>query len=152
MTHTIHLGLDVGGTGSRWVACDEHGDVVTRGRTVGATGHVFNPAEKARLREVLSAIGKDLAEAGLSAGGVLAGLTGFGPAATADVNALLRDTLGVPEGSTVLVDDMSLAYAANFEPGEGHLVSAGTGSIGLHFGPEQVVRVGGRGILIDVAG
>src|SRR5690606_26142305 len=36
---------------------------------------------------------------------------------------------------------------------EGHLVSAGTGSIGIHVGVDgAMVRVGGRGILIDDAG
>src|SRR5690606_321284 len=44
-------------------------------------------------------------------------------------------------------------YVANFAPGEGHLVAAGTGSVGLHIAQDgSFVRVGGRGILIDDAG
>lgn len=152
MSHAVHLGLDVGGTASRWVACDNHGDVLTRGRAAGATGHVFNPAEEARLRAVLQTIAGDLAAAGLRAGSVAAGLTGYGSAVAGEVAALLHETLGVAPDQALIVDDMSLAYAANFAPGEGHLVSAGTGSIGLHVGLEESVRVGGRGILIDDAG
>ena len=48
---------------------------------------------------------------------------------------------------------MELAYRAAFAPGAGHLISAGTGSIGLHVTADgQIIRVGGRGLLIDDGG
>ncbi|CAN7567575.1 N-acetylglucosamine kinase [Devosia sp. LjRoot3] len=149
----VHLGVDVGGTASRWVACDDSGAVLARGKTSGATGHLFNPVEKERLRTALGAIAGDLKAHGFSAKSATTGLTGFG----AGVSGLLREQLveffGVAAECCITVDDMTLAYASIFKPGEGHLISAGTGSIGLHIGTgDAYVRVGGRGILIDDAG
>lgn len=149
----IHLGIDVGGTASRWVACDETGGVVARGKTNGATGHLFNAIERDRLQKALSAIATELSAQGLVAGFVTVGLTGYGVAVFAQMTQLLADTFGVAAANAIVVDDMTLAYVAIFAPGEGHLVSAGTGSIGLHIGEDgKIVRVGGRGILIDDAG
>lgn len=153
MIRPAHLGLDVGGTASRWVACDDAGEVLARGRVSGATGHIFNPAEKERLAAALRAVGQSVEEAGLAAASLTAGITGYGSAAADEVKALAGGVLGVPVDAMLIMDDIVLAYAANFEPGEGHLVSAGTGSVGLHIGADgEIVRVGGRGILIDDAG
>tara|TARA_R110002020_G_scaffold37886_15_gene114402 strand:- start:385 stop:1326 length:942 start_codon:yes stop_codon:yes gene_type:complete len=152
MTGLVHLGIDVGGTASRWVACDPDGEIVDRGSAAGATGHVFNPVELERLRGAMTAIAQALADRDLSAASVTAGLTGYGAVAAEQARTLLADCLGTPGGNIIIVDDMTLAYAANFKPGEGHLVSAGTGSIGLHIDQDSYVRVGGRGILIDDGG
>lgn len=150
----IHLGIDVGGTASRWVACDAHGVEVGRGRAGGATGHIFNPVERLRLHDAMVDIAAALQRAGLLATSVTAGLTGFGDSVSVEVKALLASTFSLGPDAIVVVDDIMLAYLANFAPGEGHLVSAGTGSIGVHLGREGdgFVRVGGRGILIDDAG
>jgi len=153
MTNPVHLGLDVGGTASRWVACAPDGSLLARGEATGATGHIFNPAEKDRLRLALEAIAQALGAAGLQASRVTAGLTGYGAIVSDEVKALVGAALGVGAGGIVLVDDIVLAYIAQFEPGEGHLVSAGTGSIGVHVTVSgEMIRVGGRGILIDDAG
>lgn len=153
MTRPVHLGLDVGGTASRWVACDAEGQVVARGQGPGATGHVFNPAERDRLCVALHAIGSDLSARDLQGVSLAAGMTGYGPAVADDARALIGTTLGLIPERIILMDDILLAFVASFGPGEGHLVSAGTGSIGLHVGESgEMVRVGGRGILIDDAG
>jgi len=150
---SIHLGLDVGGTASRWVACDAAGSVVARGSVGGATAHVFNPAERARLATVFSQVASALADRGLEPTTFSGGLTGFGAACADEIAGLAREALGLPRDVVLLMDDIILAYAAHFQPGQGHLVSAGTGSIGIHVGAGgEVVRVGGRGILIDDAG
>jgi N-acetylglucosamine kinase-like BadF-type ATPase len=147
----VHLGLDIGGTASRWVLCGENGQELARGRAPGATGHVFNPAEKDKLRNALAAIAAETA--GHAIVTVTAGLTGYGAAVADEVKALLGEAFGVVVDSIIVIDDIALAYLANFAPGEGHLVSAGTGSIGIHVGADgNFVRVGGRGILIDDAG
>lgn len=153
MIRSIHLGVDVGGTASRWVACDADGAILARGKVQGATGHVFNPVERERLLEALHAIAADLSGHSITASGIVMGMTGYGAAVAREVTELCTSALGVPADGIVLIDDMTLAYAANFQPGEGYLISAGTGSIGLHIGnDESYVRVGGRGILIDDAG
>ena len=149
----VHLGIDVGGTASRWVACDEAGVIVARGKAPGATGHVFNPTERENLHASLSTIATDLVHANLAAISVTAGLTGFGAAVAVEVKSLLGSVFGSEPDNIIVTDDIMLAYMANFAPGEGHLVSAGTGSIGIHVAADDgLVRVGGRGILIDDAG
>lgn len=151
--NVIRLGLDIGGTASRWVACDNSGVVVARGQVAGATGHVFNPAERVRLETALRGVGAGLAERGLVSERVVAGITGFGSGALGEVRALMASALGVAEHDALIADDVLLAYAANFAPGEGFLISAGTGSIGVHVAADGAfVRVGGRGILIDDGG
>lgn len=149
----VHLGVDVGGTASRWVACDDSGTVLGRGKVSGATGHVFNPSEKERLRVALAAIAGDLTAEGFVAETVTTGLTGYGAVVAPVLREMLRDNFGAAAEPAIMVDDMTLAYASIFAPGEGHLISAGTGSIGLHIGTgDTYVRVGGRGILIDDGG
>ena len=153
MSGQVHLGLDVGGTASRWVACHPNGLVLARGQAAGATGHVFNPAEQARLAAVLTTIAEALARENLVPTTVTAGITGYGSVVSAEVSALVHQVLGVSAENIILIDDIVLAYMTHFEPGEGHLISAGTGSIGVHVATDgSTVRVGGRGILIDDAG
>ena len=149
----VHLGLDVGGTASRWVACDADGQVIARGSVGGATAHVFNPAERQRLGTALAQLAEAVAAAGLEPVGLVGGLTGFGAAAAREIQTLAGAALGLAPEQVLVTDDIVLAYAAHFQPGQGHLVSAGTGSIGVHVGADgTVTRVGGRGILIDDAG
>lgn len=153
MSIPVRLGFDIGGTASRWVACDASGAVVARGEAGGASGRVFEPVERHRLSSAVQHVARTLAEQGLSVERVTAGLTGFGASTAADVRALLAQPLGIPPANVVAVDDMTLAYLEQFSPGEGHLVSAGTGSYGLHIGADgSRIRVGGRGMLIDDAG
>lgn len=152
MTGEVHLGLDIGGTASRFVACGPDGTILARGKSSGATGHIFNPLEKDRLRVALAGIAGTLKESDLAPSRVAAGMTGFGATVLDEVKALFLECLGVTPDHTIIVDDMILAYVSVFAPGEGHLISAGTGSIGIHIGREGHVRVGGRGILIDDAG
>ena len=129
MSRSVHLGLDVGGTASRWVACNADGLVLARGQAAGATGHVFNPAEKDRLQAVLAVIAQALAQQALVAVRVTAGITGYGAVVADAVKALVHDSFGLVPASILLMDDIVLAYLAQFEPGQGHLVSAGTGSV-----------------------
>ena len=149
----VHLGIDVGGTASRWVACDQTGAEITHGEASGATGHLFNPTEKTRLANALATIAAGLGNAGLTASTVTAGITGYGASMQAEMDTLLAEAFGVPAADIIATDDIVMAYLANYAPGEGHLISAGTGSIGVYIGAEEgFVRVGGRGILIDDAG
>ena len=144
-----HLGLDIGGTASRWVLCDDDGMALSRGKAPGATAHLFNPAEREKLARALEAVAEDLGPATVAS--VSAGVTGFGAAVLPEAKALLAQIFSTDR--IVVVDDVALAYMANFAPGEGHLIAAGTGSIGTHIAADgRLVRVGGRGILIDDAG
>lgn len=144
------LGIDVGGTAARWVVVDEGGAELTRGSANGATGHLFAEAERSRF-EVMAANIARAAPAAISA--IHAGITGLGPKAHADARAILGGEFGISSDAVTAGDDMELAYLSTFVPGEGHMVAAGTGSIGLHIPAKgEAIRVGGRGILIDDGG
>ena len=153
MSEAPYLGIDIGGTACRWVLCDAAGDEIARGATGGATGHVFNPIERERLQAALTVIAEQARPHAATIAALAVGMTGFGSTVADEVKALLAATFGVATERLIVIDDITLAFAAVFEPGEGHLVSAGTGSIGLHLGDDgRYVRVGGRGILVDDAG
>lgn len=114
---------------------------------------MFNPAEQVRLRTALQDVAHAVAAADLTAISASAGLTGYGAPVADQVSALMVETFGVAADAIVLMDDIVLAYLGHFGPGEGHLISAGTGSIGVHVtAAGATIRVGGRGILIDDAG
>jgi N-acetylglucosamine kinase-like BadF-type ATPase len=144
------LGIDIGGTASRWVVIDEEGTILARGSAPGATGHLFAEAERERFTAVIADI-VQAAPAGVSA--AHAGVTGLGPKAYGDAQAIVGGQLAIAPKAVSASDDMELAFLSTFAPGGGHLVSAGTGSIGLHLTADGVpIRVGGRGILIDDGG
>jgi len=145
-----YLGIDMGGTGTRWVLTDARGTELGRGRAPGATGHLFNPEARARFSAVIAEIAQ---QSGGPVDGLYAGVTGLGGKAVEEAREILSKALDCPRDTIWASDDMSLAYRAIFAPGEGHLVSAGTGSVGLHIGQDgEPIRVGGRGILIDDGG
>jgi glucosamine kinase len=150
----VHLGLDVGGTASRWVAVNDAGEELSRGKASGATGHLFNPVEKQRLIAAFTAIATEVAATGFATKTLTVGLTGFGPAVRDELGTIAAEIFGVASDATILINDVVLAYVGAFPPGGGHLISAGTGSIGVHIAAGDVpnVRVGGRGILIDDGG
>lgn len=146
-----YLGIDIGGTASRWVVVDDAGMVRDRGTAPGATGHLFNPVERERLTTTLSGIA-DAVRAHSPVAACL-GITGLGEAVYAEARNLVGALFAIAPDAIRLGDDMELAFRATFAPGTGHLVSAGTGSIGLHLtSAGELIRVGGRGLLIDDAG
>lgn len=146
---TLALGIDMGGTATRWVMRDGSGQIVARGAAGGASAHLFNPQTRAAFVAVLEEIARALPG---HATCIHAGLTGHDDAAAPEARALLAGIFGA--GIPVSVsDDVELAFHAVFRPGGGHLVVAGTGSVGLSVSAAgQVTRVGGRGMLIDDAG
>jgi N-acetylglucosamine kinase-like BadF-type ATPase len=144
------LGIDIGGTASRWVLVGDDGAVLARGSAGGATGHLFAVAERTRFTQV---IGEIAASNSTPIATVHAGVTGLGPQAFHEARALVAAQFGIEPDAVGVSDDMELAFHACFAPGEGHLVAAGTGSIGLHLtAAGEAIRVGGRGLLIDDGG
>jgi N-acetylglucosamine kinase-like BadF-type ATPase len=145
-----YLGLDMGGTRSRWVWLDAAGHEVARGEAPGANTHLFNPEARRAFVAALSAI-----RAGLP-GPVLAlhgGMTGFGPDLLDEVRAVVSEVLGVPGPRVTATNDIELAALAAFPPGAGHVVAVGTGSVGISIAADgSATRIGGRGTLIDDAG
>jgi N-acetylglucosamine kinase-like BadF-type ATPase len=146
---TAYLGIDVGGTASRWVALDAAGTIVGRGAAAGATGHLFAEGPRAAFAAAMAEIAAAFSVRPVAA--VRAGITGLGPRAHSEAKAIIAGAFG--DCRVTVSDDIELAFRAVFAPGAGHLVSAGTGSIGVHLTARgETIRVGGRGILIDDGG
>ena len=147
----LALGIDAGGTETRWALAEGSGEILLEGRVAGFSAIDLQGAGQARIAGLL----EDLAQAVLAIGQPLrvhAGLTGFGGAGQA-IADLLGQALGLPASAITLGNDFQTAYLDLFEPGEGYMVYAGTGSIGAFIDAAGVLqRAGGRGNLLDDGG
>ena len=69
------------------------------------------------------------------------------------MRALFAETFELPADKVFVAEDMWIAYLSYFALGEGILVYSGTGSIGYYLSEaKDVIRIGGRGNLIDDGG
>lgn len=149
----IGLGLDAGGTTTRWALADTAGRTVASGELAGFSGLMLASPEG---REKIQALLADLAAACAPHGrvaAVCAGITGFDGDAAPAMAALAGAELDVPLAQVLLFNDIELACHAAFDPGEGYLVYAGTGSVAAFIDAQgQLQRAGGRGGIIDDGG
>lgn len=141
------LGVDMGGSATRWAVCDAAGIVLARGQTPGATGlAALDPGTRGLLTAALDPIRRAHPfEA------AYIGMTGAGFAEDPVLADSVAGALGLPLRNLRIVNDMVLAWQAVWPQGGGHLVAAGTGSVGFSM-VGSVTLVGGRGTLIDDAG
>src|SRR3954470_3215704 len=150
----LGLGIDAGGTATRWRVADDQGRCVAQGNAEPLTGHLFSAAAEERARQIVL----DIAQAVLRQGkplGIIAGITGLtrDTPAEAKMRALFAKTFELSPDKVFVAEDMWIAYLAYFALGEGILVYSGTGSIGYYLTEaKDVIRVGGRGNLIDDGG
>jgi N-acetylglucosamine kinase-like BadF-type ATPase len=148
------LGIDGGGSATRWALCNGAGAPLAAGEVPAASGLLFDAGARARLDAAAAALGAALA--GLPApDAVVAGITGLsaGSPEAEFAAAAIAEALGLPAARVRVREDTWIAYHGAFARGEGHMVYAGTGSVGLHVRVDgSTVRVGGRGMLIDDAG
>ncbi|MBB6134471.1 N-acetylglucosamine kinase-like BadF-type ATPase [Massilia aurea] len=146
------LGIDAGGTETRWALAAPGGAILADGVVAGLSALQMatsdgRAAVRASLEELAAAV---LAHA--SPLRIQAGLTGFGGDDEL-LQSWLAQLLGVAPSAVTLSNDIELAYRANFAPGAGYLVYAGTGSIGAFIDADHVFhRAGGRGVLLDDGG
>lgn len=149
-TRALALGLDAGGTQTRWAVAGADGRIHAEGQVAGfsALQLASDPGR--------AALGAVLAEVARSCGpvrGIVAGVTGFDAAQSAELCALLAEGFGAPRDAVRALSDIELAFHAAFAPGEGIVVYAGTGSIAAHVDRSgKLQRAGGRGVVIDDAG
>lgn len=155
------LGIDAGSSSARWLLLAADGEELGSGRvgpvsaidllregdggTAGAPG-----TASGNLRELLS---QALAHGRPAR--VVAGVTGLEVASddARAVGATISAHLGVPDAAVTVVPDVYLAYLGAFDPGDGILVYAGTGSVAIHLTARgEALRAGGHGYLIDDAG
>ena len=148
----LGLGIDAGGTQTRWALATVDGVIVADGAVEGLSalqmgsdaGRAAVHATFTRLSQAVLAVGRPRA--------VVAGLTGFGGDDVVLAQALAA-LLALDAADVSLCNDIEIAYRDSFEPGQGYLVYAGTGSIGAWIDTDGVFhRAGGRGVLLDDGG
>lgn len=144
------LGIDVGGTASRWSVVDDSGALVDRGIADGATGLIYDATNLARFVGMLESV-RDALPGPVSFAEL--GITGAGFSRHMVVEEQVSRVLGLPLEAFHYSNDTTLAWNAVFEGRHGHLVSAGTGSVGITFDQSgQRLIVGGYGVMVDDGG
>lgn len=151
-TLELGLGIDAGGTQTRWALAVPGGDILAEGTVAGLSAlQMGSPHGRDTVRTTFV----ELAAAVLLHGvptRVQAGLTGFGGDSEL-LQRWLAELLHMPATGIHFCSDMEIAYRASFAPGEGYLVYAGTGSIGAFIDADgQFHRAGGRGVVLDDGG
>jgi glucosamine kinase len=149
----IALGIDAGGSSTRWLLRDET-RILARGKTEPITGHVTTSAQQKQPLTLLTAMLLKVCNIAQPQS-VVAGITGL--SASPDALAWFRQTIAqllqLEARQVNIYDDIYIAYLTTFEPGEGILVYAGTGSIAYYLKQDgSRLRAGGFGYLIDDAG
>ena len=149
------LGIDAGGTQTRWALLSLDGETVATGYAAGLSGmQMQTDAGRATVQARLAEIASQLLPFthGVAISALVAGVTGVG-AGNPALAAMLSGTFNVPHESVSVVSDIEIAYHAAFAPGEGYLVYAGTGSIAAYIDDAGALhRAGGRGVQLDDAG
>ncbi len=147
----ISLGIDGGGSSTRWLLLSEEGEIA-RGKTDSFSGLFFSEAEKQKNLKTLDSLImtiKEYAKPDI----VVAGITGLGSSPIEQkIHKMLASKLRIKPERVIIKNDMYIAYRAAFELAEGVLVYAGTGSIAYYISKEKTLRAGGRGYMIDDAG
>jgi len=149
---TLGCGIDAGGTETRWALSDAAGEIVAEGTVAGLSALMLaRPAGREQVHAALSQLARDVLAIG-SPARICAGLTGFGGNGQVLVD-WLSTMLDVRGDLITLCNDIEVAYLDAFEPGEGYLVYAGTGSIAAFIDEQgEFHRAGGRGVTLDDAG
>lgn len=148
------LGLDAGGTQTRWAVADATGQVWAEGSAAAMSGLQLGSADgDAALAQQLHDIAHALPG---PVAGVAAGITGLDAAQWPALCARMADAFAVPLPRVRAMSDIELACRAAYPQaaqGGGIVVYAGTGSIAALIDEHgQLQRAGGRGALIDDAG
>ena len=155
----LGLGIDAGGSRTRWALATADGAIVAEGERAGISALQFaHAAGRDAAGAILVALTRDVLAAGQPMR-VCAGMTGLGAEKGNDgmlthgVANFLADMLGVAPAAVALRTDIEIAYLDCFAPGEGYLVYAGTGSIAAWIDAQgQFHRAGGRGVTLDDGG
>ncbi|QYF95289.1 ATPase [Massilia sp. PAMC28688] len=151
MTHGAGLGIDAGGTRTRWALAGSDGAIVAEGEVGGLSGlQLASEAGRHAVQATLTQLAADV-HVHSRVAAIRAGVTGMGDGAL--LHAQLAALFSLPPAAIDLSSDIEIAYLASFAPGEGYLVYSGTGSIGAFIDTDgQFHRAGGRGVLLDDGG
>ncbi len=143
----LALGLDAGGTHTRWAAALADGSLCAHGQAAGLSAlQLASDEGRAAMTQTLLAVAAVAGQVRV----VTAGITGFDAAQLPQLCALMAGVFGVAPGDVQVMSDIELACRA---AGDGCVIYAGTGSVGAFIDAAGVLqRAGGRGVVIDDAG
>ena len=150
----LGLGLDAGGTQTRWALARPAGAIIAEGNVDGISAlQLSSDAGRASINSVLAA----LATAVLATGKptqVVAGISGFADEGERDhLAAMIASAVEIASDAVQISSDIDIAYRDAFAPGAGYLVYAGTGSNAAFIdSSNQFHRVGGHGGILDDGG
>lgn len=154
----LALGIDAGGSQTRWLLVTANDEVVASGDAPGFSGlQMLDTHGRAAVEACIAGIAADVTARSLHVpgahiGAVVAGVTGVG-AGSPPLVELLAKHFAVPSNQVQVVADVEIAFRAAFVPDAGYLVYAGTGSIAAFIDASGVLhRAGGRGVMLDDAG
>jgi glucosamine kinase len=147
----IGLGIDAGGSNTRWLLLQDDGQTIGTGVVEPVNGLIYTPEARERNITRFQKLLHDVSQI-KTPDAVVAGFTGLHPntEGSALFTTLTAKAFDLESSRIHFANDMHIAYAAAFEPGEGVLVYAGTGSVGYHETKTgEVISAGGYGYLID---
>lgn len=147
----LALGLDAGGTATRWALAQSGGRIVAEGEVAGISALELASGGSVRVGEVLQGLARAVLAVGVPVQ-VHAGLTGLDGEGR-ELAPQVAGPLGLSPAQVTLGSDVETAFLDLFQPGEGYLVYAGTGSIAAFLDAEGTLhRAGGRGVILDDGG
>jgi glucosamine kinase len=158
------LGIDAGGTATRWALANDDSQIVAEGKEAGLTALLLNDEfGRAKLTGVLTSIKQavDLKLACLNAPSkatteklsqLNAGFTGIDEHSE-KLATVLAEVFSIPIQAIGTCSDVELAYRSIFVPTQGYVVYSGTGSIASYIDENNLHhRAGGRGVYLDDGG
>ena len=149
---SLGLGLDAGGTKTRWALSRPDGGLVAEGFVAGLTALQVNTGDgRAHIKHTMTDLAAQVAPYG-GANRVCAGVTGL-DARDEKLCRAIAEPLGINSEAVTVHSDIEIAYRDLFSPGEGYVIYAGTGSIAAYIDTAGTLhRAGGRGVYLDDAG
>lgn len=150
----IGLGIDAGGTKSRWALVDNANTLLAQGEVAGMSGLQMHTAEgrKALIATLATLQGAVCRTDHFPLHAICAGMTGVDQNVD-ELLALIAQPFSIPSSKVSVKSDIDIAYRDLFAPGSGFVVYAGTGSIAAFIDARgEMHRAGGRGVHLDDAG
>jgi glucosamine kinase len=153
---SIGLGLDVGGSQTRWALASAAGELLSEGVAPPFAGQ--QAASSEGRKQVMQALQATAAAVQKSTRGhvptaMWAGVTGFDEQAGDELRQLLSGAFVLPAAAVQVFNDVEMACRLCFLPGAGYLIYAGTGAMAMFVDEAgQPHHVGGRGAVLGDEG
>ena len=120
----LGLGIDTGGTQTRWALANQQQSVVASGTAEGFTALQFGTREGKTAFQHLFATLAATARSHGELGYVKAGITGFS-GEQAQLHHMIARIFELPDNCVSISNDIEIAYLDIFSPGAGYLIYAG---------------------------